>query len=324
MKKRIMTLVTALILCALQGAWADDEPATVYRPADRAAKVYYLGDTGYLIEDYREYYNPDAVVEQARIFNEQMAKCPGVQSYVYLVNSSRTLDFDHLDQTLPLYTVLRESYPDSVVDCLSIKSVEEYCNYFYKTDHHWNYKGSYQGYTQIIRMMLGEDEPLLEPLETVVFPMNYNGSLCERMKRAISDEPFAAYRFEFPPMKVEFNGVKKTTYGKQEAYFKGKYNANQRMTNHYGEFYGGDWALVHLSTGDESKENLIVLSNSFSNAVTLPIASHFNNTYFVDLRHYKRTFHEKFSLSRAIKKWNVTKVLTLGDGAYFKSSLYYR
>ena len=323
-RKRIVSLVMLAVLCIAGSAWADGDPGTVYRVVSKKARVYGLGDTGYLIEDYHLYFIPEATVEQAESFNQVMAGFPDVRTYVYLVNSSRTIDFDHMDRVPPLEAVLRERYPNSAVDCLQIGTFDDYCRYFYKTDHHWNYKGSYQGYTQIIRMMLGEDEPLLEPVETVEFPVMYNGSLNKLMQRTDSDEPFTVYRFDFPPMTVSINGAKKAAYGKQDAYFKGKYNRTAPLTNHYGEFYGGDKALVAFSTGDESKENIIVFSNSFSNAVDMLIASHFQNTYFVDLRHYYEVYERLFSLSNAIRDWKITKVLMLGDGYFFKSGAHYR
>ena len=54
------------------------------------------------------------------------------------------------------------------------------------------------------------------------------------------------------------------------------------------------------------------------------IASHFNHTYFLDLRHYYEDMGEKFNLTRSVKAWNVTKVMLLGDGAFFSLGTPYR
>ncbi|MBP5463397.1 MAG: winged helix DNA-binding domain-containing protein, partial [Lachnospiraceae bacterium] len=82
--------------------------------------------------------------------------------YVYLINSSRSVNLDDPQAETTLWKLLQECYPDCTLDCLKIDSVDAYCNYFYQTEHHWNYKGSYEGYKAIIRMMLGEDEPLMQ------------------------------------------------------------------------------------------------------------------------------------------------------------------
>ena len=324
LKRMLAALLALLFLVSAAPAMAlPEDEGTVYRAIGKKKKVYSLADTDYLVEDYRPYFLPDKSIAQAESFNKVLSAFPDVETYVYLATSSRSVDFDDLE-TVPLYDLIREYYPHSKTDLLPLHSFEDYYRYYYKTDHHWNYQGSYTGYRQIIRMLLGEDEPLMEPLETVEFPVCFNGSLNTLISRDTSDEKFTVYRFDFPEMTVRINGKRKTGYGKQDAYFSGKYNKRNKLTNHYGEFYGGDQGLVQFTTGDESKENILVFAGSFSNAVDMLIASHFNNTYFVDMRHYKEDMGEKFNLTQSIKKWHISKVLLLGDGYFFKWGTTYR
>ena len=179
------------------------------------------------------------------------------------------------------------------------------------------------GGTDSLRMLLGEGEPLLEPVETVEFPVMFNGSYNKDMNVQTSDEPFTVYRFDYPQMSVKVNEKWQKAYGRQTEYFAGRYSG-KALTNHYMSFYGGDMALVSFNTNQPEKENIIVFSNSFSNAVDMLIASHFNRTYFVDQRHYARDMERDFSLSRAIKEWNISKVLLLGDGSFFSLDAAYR
>lgn len=324
--KRLLCALLALLIAlpVFPGLATPDQEGTVYKTVSRKQKLYSLADTDYLVEDYRIYFLPDKAITQAQSFNKVLSAFPKVETYVYLSTSSRSVDFDDLSATPPLYSLIQEYYPNSKTDLLPLHSIEEYSSYYYKTDHHWNYRGSYKGYQQIIRMMLGEEEALLEPVETVEFPVHFNGSLNSLLKRNTSDENFTVYRFDYPEMTVRINGKKKTAYGKQAAYFSGKYSTRNLMANHYGEFYGGDQGLVQFTTGDESKENILVFAGSFSNAVNMLIASHFNNTYFVDMRHYKEDMGEKFNLTRSIKEWGISKVLLLGDGYFFKWGTTYR
>ncbi len=324
MPKKAACFLLVLILLAAPCALGEEAAPDAYTLVSRKKHLYSLADTGWLIEDYNLYFVPEAAITQAESFNKVLSAFPEVETYVYLAASSRSLDMNRLENGSPLYDLIREHYPDSETDCLPINSFEEYCRCFYKTDHHWNYYGSYKGYCQIIRMMLGEDEPLMEPLETVEFPVYFNGSLNKLISRDSSDEKFTVYRFDYPEMTVRVNGKRRSAYGKQEAYFDGKYKKKDVYTNHYGEFYGGDVGLVQFSTGDETRENVIVFGNSFSNAVDMLIASHFNNTYFIDMRHYKEDMGEKLSLSGSIREWGITKVLLMGDGYFFKWGTTYR
>lgn len=325
--KKQLRMLTALLLSILlvpEGIFAASAESTVYKTVSEKKKIYSLADTDYLIEPERIYYKPDAVITQAKSFNKVLSAFPKVETYVYLATSCRTIDFDHMDQETKVFSLIREHYPDSTVGCLEVNDISDYCEYFYKTDHHWNYKGSYQGYKDIIRMLLGEDEPLMEPVETVTFDVRFNGSLNKNISRKNSDEKFTVYRFEYPEMEIRINGKRKKTYGKQDAYFNGKYNKKDAYTNHYSEFYGGDEGLIEFDTGNEDKPNLILFSNSFSNAVNMLIASHFNHTYVIDMRHYKDDMGSKLNLTRSIREWDIQKVMLMGDGYFFSWGTTYR
>ena len=54
------------------------------------------------------------------------------------------------------------------------------------------------------------------------------------------------------------------------------------------------------------------------------VASHFNHTYFIDMRHYKDDMGEKLDLTASIKKWKISKVMLLGDPYFFKWGTTYR
>ncbi len=320
-KRLAAVLLLAFLLLQAAGA---EEGTSVYRLISDKHKIYEIADTGWLIEHWTQKYIPENTKKQAESFNKVMSAFDSVKTYVYLINSSRTMDLDHLDDEPAVWRVIRESYPDSTVGSLKIDSLETYKKYFYKTDHHWNYIASYEGYSQIIRMLLGEEEPLLEPVETVAFNAMFNGSYNKRLGRQDSDQPFTVYRFDYPEMTIRINGKKKKVYGRQAEYFAGKYSVKKKLTNHYEAFYGGDQGLIEFCTEQPDKENIIIFCNSFSNAVKMLIASHFNHTYFLDLRHYYEDMGEKFNLTRSVKNWNVTKVMLLGDGAFFSLGTPYR
>lgn len=315
-------LLGILILCCLLSAATAE--GTLYQTVSEKKQLYSLGDTGYLIDSWEAFYKPEAVITQAESFNKVLSAYPNVETYVYMVTSSRTMDFDHMEEEPKVFTLIRDNYPNSTVDRLKIDSIETYCDYFFTTDQHWRFKGSYQGYKDIIRMLLGEDEPLLEPVETVEFDTKFNGALNKKISRKTSQEKFVAYRFEFPEMQIKINGKRKKTYGKQDTYFQGKYNKKDAFTNHYSEFYGGDEGLIEFDTGNEDKPNIIIFSNSFSNAVNMLIASHFHHTYVIDMRHYGDDMKSKLNLTKSISNWDVQKVMLLGDGSFFSWGTTYR
>ena len=277
----------------------------------------------YLLSNYQNYYQKGAVKVQADSLYNALKDNLEVRTYVYLINSSRTVDVKGDVSAVPrTYTEILEYFDKSKTDYLRLNSVEDYAAYYYTTDHHWNYRGSYVGYCQIVAMILGEEEPVLEPLETVTFPVKFNGSMNKSLKQTNSEEEFTVYRFDYPEMKVELNGHPKPKYGNQQAYFDGKYPRDP-LSNHYNYFYGGEYGLVHFETDRTDRGNLLVYSNSMSDALDMLLASHFHHTYFVDPRHYQRAMGKPVSLKEAAEKWGVTDVLILGDGMYFQQNYRY-
>ena len=294
--------------------------ATVFT-ADAAADASYrsveISGKKYLIEDPAKFYAPDKIAYQAETLYASLANHPTVRTYVYLVNSSRTVNvLEDVSAEPKIYQDIRSFFSNSVTDFLRITSLEEYGQYFYTTDHHWNYQGSYVGYCQIVHMLLGDDEPVIKPEKSVSFPVTFNGSLNKNIHKNDSTEYFSVYRFSYPEMKIEINGKPRDKYGNQEAYFDGRYS-KAAYANHYNSFYGGEEGLIHVETNRTDHGNLVVFSNSQSDAINLLLASHFHHTYIVDLRHYMGgTGHCHFS--NMVEKWHPDQVLILGDGLYFK------
>lgn len=56
-----------------------------------------------------------------------------------------------------------------------IKDIDDYMNYYYKTDHRWNYRGSYKGYKDVISLIL-EFDSFLKPIKEECFSdLKFNG-----------------------------------------------------------------------------------------------------------------------------------------------------
>ena len=81
--------------------------------------------------------------------------------------------------------------------------------------------------------------------------------------------------------------------------------------------------MLHFQTGRTDRGNLIVFSNSMSDALNLLLASHFHHTWIVDTRHY-RGGSGSFPLSSTVEKQGIGQVLILGDGLYFKQGERYQ
>lgn len=65
---------------------------------------------------------------------------------------------------------------------------------------------------------------------------------------------------------------------------------------------------------------MLVIGESYDNAILKLLASHFNKTYSIDLRNYERTFGAKFQFSEYVKDSQIDKVLLIGNIDYFTMS----
>ena len=318
MIKRWLTALLAFLCCVGSIPALGEETPVGYRKAGNTQNVFFFGDDGYQVE-YRydvEGKFSDRIAEYVDNYN-QFLSGDDVDVYFYFVNNSRSIDFTG-DLSVPndIYTMLCRRL--TCVDhsaCLNIDSFDTYKRLFYQTDHHWNHIGAQQGYEDIVRLLLGEEETPYQPAEEVVFDALYNGSYVQRTGVRNASEHFAAYRYHLPEIKLTVNGKRKTV-GRQEQYFNGKY-AKDELASHFATFYGGDWGELVYDTGMEDKENLLILCNSYGCSVRHLICAHFHKTYVVDMREYMTQTQKPMKIRQYLADHAIDKVLILGDVSYF-------
>ena len=318
MRKGMLWVLTALMLCVpILPAGARDVPSA-YKKAGSTQNVFLYGDEGYQVE-YR--YDVEGrlrgqIGEYVDNYN-QFLSGDDIDVFFYFVNNSRSIDFtDDLSQPNDIYTDMcrRLTCVDHAA-CLEIDSFDTYRRYFYQTDHHWNHVGAQRGYEDIVKLLLGEDEAPYQPVEEVVFDAVYNGSYTQRTGIRNGTERFAAYRYDLPPATVTMNGKKKTI-GRQAQYLSGKYSRNE-LASHFATYYGGDIGELVYDTGMTDRENLLVLCNSYGCSVRDLISRHFHKTYVVDLREYMAQTKKSMKIRDYLQKNQIDKVLILGDISYF-------
>lgn len=234
-----------------------------------------------------------------------------IDTYYYVVNRGFNYDFSINEKTLDLKAYLAENLTNyKGLSEFEINSYEEYKHYFYKTDHHWNAYGSYEGYKDIAKMFGFKD--ILEPTRYVTFEdIIFYGSAARNLSFYDIKEPFGAYEFEFSNHD-EYVNNSLLHYSKYPYYFANIYSTSP-LTSYYADFYGPDVALVTYDYKDNSKDNLLILSSSYSNPVNPLVASHFNKTFIVDQRHYT-----DFEINSFILDNNINKVLFIMDYNFIK------
>ena len=265
------------------------------------SKGYYTyGCSEYLIEKPNEElsFNYDKI---SKMFNSINRK-----KYVYFIEKDRSVNFNDMNGKEKVYKDIKKAFKADRYARFKLESFDEYKKYFYQTDHHWNYKGQYKGYTEIIRLLLGKKEKVYKPINTVTYDIIFYGSADRKNQTELSKEKFTVYEYPELKYKVYVDGKEKN-YNNKQLYRDKKYNL-KKYFNHYASYYGGDYAEVIYDFNKPDKDNILIISTSYSNSIKDLIASHFNKTYYVDIRHY-----ENFDVNKYIEEHDIDKVLLMGD-----------
>jgi len=246
--------------------------------------------------------------------NELSEKNDNIKFYVYNHITDKTI----LNQQ-EYNDFLKEMYNKNIsLKCSSFaNSYEDYKNFFYKTDHHWNKDGSYRGYLEIAEL-LGISNPLQVKESKKIEDIKFYGSKARIMGNFEIYDDFEVNIFDFPDMKVEINYEEVDDYGKMKQYLNNEEINKNQETNHYGEFYGWDNGIVKFTINDnDDKGNLLVFSNSYSNPINKLIACSFYETYVVDMRFYEAEVGEKFNFQEFIEENDIDKVLIISNEYYY-------
>lgn len=245
-------------------------------------------------------------------YNAVFAANPDTEFFVYYIECDRDINFEtgeksgiyeHFVDTLHL--------PEGHIRRFRVDSFDGFRRHFMKTDHHWNCAGSYQGYKDILEMIAPSQTPL-PILEEVTLGRGVGSKAA-----GISgfSEDFNVYRFDFPKMKISYFGRSQKNYGAQESYL-ARVRENGRIPDEenirYGDFYGWDNAELLFETDRADGENLLILGDSFDNAILKLLASHFKRTYSIDPRHYERITGSPLHMTEYIKEHDIDKVVLEG------------
>ena len=263
-------------------------------------------------EDYILYLTEPLSNEKQQIVGKNIQKYNHLNKlsnvYYYVVDDPSSFDFRTSERVNNYYDWLKKDLVGAAnLDRLKYDNYEQYKGFFYKNDHHWDYRGSYQGFLDIAKMLGVKNT--IKPIEILTNHECFYGSYARTTGNYDNCEEFSFYDFAIPDHDTLINGEKKP-YNHFDEYKKHDYTYEE-TTNYYAYVYGDDYAEIVFDFDQPKEDNLLIISNSYSNAVNELIAQYFNKTYVVDLRHFKETFNRDFVPGDYIKENNIDKVLVL-------------
>lgn len=179
---------------------------------------------------------------------------------------------------------------------------------YLETDHHWNIKGAFIAYEEMIKQIsdrssLFSDDPMtlddinISQLTNGGFEGSYNNQINyiinpKKADRTIIYEPRVPFSFShFEVINTDGSQTIKS-FDDFYGYKRG------RSTYTYGSIYGGDrQKIVYENTQANNDLNVLLLKDSFMNPLTPYLAQHFKKLTVLDNRYYT-----EFSLRDVLTK----------------------
>lgn len=274
--------------------------------------IYRIGGTDNLVYKPYKLNNYNELNKKIDNLNTIIKSHPELKFYLYYIEKDTDINFETNEKLgASEYITQRINETNIISGIYKINDFEEFKRNFYKTDHHWNYDGSYKAYKEILAMIL-PGEKCIEPSGTLELKSRLIGS--KAYASGLNDmfsEEFIANLFEIPSHRTLING-KDGEYGNEE-----KYRENLEMQISYAMFYGDDNGEVEFDFYNPDRENLLIIGESYDNAIIKLLASHFNKTYDIDLRSYEQDTGEKFKFDEYVKQKSIDKVLFIGNIDYY-------
>lgn len=208
------------------------------------------------------------------------------------------------------------SYVDSFKDKLSSKikvanmditSLEQYKNYFYKTDHHWNMNGALAGYYDIMSILGKIPVDNLEVVNKT--ERKFYGSMA---KSVLNDKTYD-YILDVDrtlDYDVLVNGKSASEVFKPRQI---RLDRDYLYYDYYVQYFNGQYGEICYDYHKDKEENLLILSDSYAWQIDYLIAASFYKTYVVNLR-YDKWKKEDLNLEEYMKERNIKKVLFLYEG----------
>ena len=250
--------------------------------------------------------------QSARRINDWAAAAPEVDFYVYYIETPRDIDLETGEKTGLYDFFLGElALPETNIGRLRLDSFADYRRLFFKTDHHWNAEGAWKGYCDLCAMLGTEPLPRLGSYSV---PACYRGTRAAGVE-GVEAEDFAVVLYELPDMTRTVYTGEISSYGEQARFVSGELAGVS-----YGAVFGGDYGELLFETGRPGK-NLLVLGDSYDNALLEPLAAGFSKCCSVDLRAFSAETGHAFNMADYIREHEIDCVLFIAGIDYFAGIL---
>lgn len=263
----------------------------------------------------------DTVANKAFNINEISNKYPEIKTYVY--NPGRYL-FEPILNSVWFpnnYEIFENTFTYYLGEKVKYKKLEyqdsQIDYYFYKTDQHLNVYGADKVYRDVIDM-INEDFDVGAPKELIdIKEINkeFRGSysdVCENIGDIYDVFADGNYGINDNDFDYYINDKKLSIVNEKESTINDNLYSKVRT---YDAYYNSNAGIMTFDFCDESKENILIITDSYIGPIKEVLSSHFNKSIIVSGDYGL----EKLRLDDTIKENNISIILIL----WFHQNLYY-
>ncbi len=220
------------------------------------------------------------------------------ETYIYLPSRYEFQEFNNA-YNIRNMNKIKEKFLNNLnnimVRELNVKNKEEYQNLFYRTDHHWNSYGAYQGYLDICEAM----NLNCKAYDIVETDVTYHGSI----GKMVSDQKISD-KFMYINDDVKIDAI--VEGAKPDVNFKPRKIKDNKgiFYDYYVGYYNGLYSEVIYN--GKGSDNLLILGDSYAWQIDYLIAQEFNKTYVLNPKYV-----ENINIYDYLKENNITKILIL-------------
>lgn len=249
----------------------------------------YIGDDGYLIENYNKPVNTEQIAGILKTFagKEEVQKN---QIHLMLVPTAIYTCKDKLPEFAPVEDQMKtagkiyELSGIEAIDCsqdLAEQEKEGQKQLYYRTDHHWTTYGAYIGYLAFCREK-GMTPVPLEELEAETVTEDFCGTIYSKVNDySQKGDPITIYQNPADRLTVFYEDTKET--------FDSLYNLDYiKQKDKYSLFLNNLHPLIEITNENaESERELVLIKDSYANSMVPFLTHHFKKIYVFDTRYYK-------------------------------------
>lgn len=295
--------------------------------------VVRVGESNYLMNyvmDYKEEYEKQYLSRFEQI-NQLQRDYPDIRVSVYKPTQIHEVSFfdeaNNIKSYGQFYNQLFEEKLHVNYNSLKIENINTYFNYFYSSDHHWNNRGSYQGYLDILALLKIDELPVAIADEVCNDQNIFNGTFSSRTSFAYPGSIMCAYQFK-DLAEVEVSSIS-NEFGKEEAdsvlgntmyKVENVENSNTFAEKnkevlpegyYYNEAYPAYGPLSVFDSHQADKKSILIVGDSYMGPVLPLLANHFNRIYAVNPSVYQELTGENFDIYRFLNEEKVDEVLIM-------------